>query len=708
MLNLFRDDWDAYEPRDSWICHGFVLNDVIDEARAKAKPTLDAASSDLDSQRKARDSITQKLNNAAPGAAPKIAPTLVAPATQAAGVAPVQGTPVANTMIGGGRNQTVKAPDVAPTGPVTAQTIAAPKSVGPVLATAATVGPAATATKPTGIGTTLMAAAPVQQATRAAAATVGPIAEATAPTVARAAIDTSQSDEVRAQQMRLADLLTAGAEGRGPTAADSLLAQSTSRAVREQMGLAVARSHGGSAGLAQSEAARNISNLETEAGFSAAQLRAKEQQDAQSKLIAALEGTRGADASLAGKAADLASSANLTQAQLQGQTGLANLDVRSKTALTDAQMEQEARQANAAREQQTNLTASQLQQEANKANSSEMNLASRTTYATEAEAAQAQAARDQAVLLQRAANQQQVNLLNPQEQNRMSEADMARQLEAAKANQASNLSAATTTAQIGSAESIERAQLQAKVSMDNAQRELSTLQKQADLDQQNGIHNADLAQQIAIKKAELEQATNAFNAGETNKLASTQATITSNESQAQADAVLKQRQIDQQREQGLIAAQLNAGRDVTGESFGAIESGMNRQAAERQAERAMVGEVVGGGAKLLATKSDKRSKKDIADILMRGDSGDDELMDAFAAVHPVKFRYKEPYSEGARPGPQVGVLAQDLEKNPLTRTVVTEKNGEKMIDTGAAVGLALAAIADMRKQMASLKKGARR
>jgi hypothetical protein len=68
------------------------------------------------------------------------------------------------------------------------------------------------------------------------------------------------------------------------------------------------------------------------------------------------------------------------------------------------------------------------------------------------------------------------------------------------------------------------------------------------------------------------------------------------------------------------------------------------------------------------------------------------------ALKPVKFKYKDPKAEGAAPGQRYGVIAQDLEKTPMGKSiVVTMPDGHKGIDTGQAVGVLLAAMARMKQ-----------
>jgi hypothetical protein len=72
--------------------------------------------------------------------------------------------------------------------------------------------------------------------------------------------------------------------------------------------------------------------------------------------------------------------------------------------------------------------------------------------------------------------------------------------------------------------------------------------------------------------------------------------------------------------------------------------------------------------------SDKNSKTDIKD-------GYGILEQVMKSVSPKMFKYKDGFGEDSSK-PRVGVMAQDLEKTPLSSTVVTGPDGYKRVDTG--------------------------
>lgn len=102
------------------------------------------------------------------------------------------------------------------------------------------------------------------------------------------------------------------------------------------------------------------------------------------------------------------------------------------------------------------------------------------------------------------------------------------------------------------------------------------------------------------------------------------------------------------------------------------------------------------GAQALGSLSDKNEKKDIKP------ASKDELDNTFKALTPETYEYKDPNMQGAAPGLRVGFMAQDLAKTKLGKDAVID--GKPMrVDIGNALGLALAGLASMRKELDTLK-----
>jgi len=69
------------------------------------------------------------------------------------------------------------------------------------------------------------------------------------------------------------------------------------------------------------------------------------------------------------------------------------------------------------------------------------------------------------------------------------------------------------------------------------------------------------------------------------------------------------------------------------------------------------------------------------------------------------FQYRNPSAQGAAPGQQFGVMAQDLERTPAGRSVVVQQpNGTKVVDTGRLSMQNTAAIGELGNEIEQLKR----
>jgi len=69
------------------------------------------------------------------------------------------------------------------------------------------------------------------------------------------------------------------------------------------------------------------------------------------------------------------------------------------------------------------------------------------------------------------------------------------------------------------------------------------------------------------------------------------------------------------------------------------------------------------------------------------------------------FQYRNPSAQGAAPGQQFGVMAQDLERTPAGRSIVVQQpNGTKMVDTGRLSMQNTAAIGELGNEIEQLKR----
>jgi len=157
-------------------------------------------------------------------------------------------------------------------------------------ASGAAGGAGAASGLPGGHGETL---APTGNATTAA----GPVA-APARGLAPPAVNTSQSDQIRQQQLRNLNDLSQAARGVTPSAAELQGKAAADRAAAQQYGLAVAL-QGRNAGAALRQASEGAARVQGDANTQAAALRAQEMANARNQLSQALSGTRGQDAASA-------------------------------------------------------------------------------------------------------------------------------------------------------------------------------------------------------------------------------------------------------------------------------------------------------------------------------------------------------------------------------------------------------------------------
>jgi hypothetical protein len=127
-----------------------------------------------------------------------------------------------------------------------------------------------------------------------------------------AQLDQTAANEVRAQQMGLAQFLGQTATGSGPSAAGAVLQAGSDQSMADAM--ALARSSRGNQGIALKQALAAQGKIGQQTANAATQLKAQEQLQAQQTLAGFLGQTRGQDLAAAG-----------TNAQLSQQTQATNL-----------------------------------------------------------------------------------------------------------------------------------------------------------------------------------------------------------------------------------------------------------------------------------------------------------------------------------------------------------------------------------------------
>lgn len=120
-----------------------------------------------------------------------------------------------------------------------------------------------------------------------------------------------------------------------------------------------------------------------------------------------------------------------------------------------------------------------------------------------------------------------------------------------------------------------------------------------------------------------------------------------------------------------------------------------KYAARKAGQAQMLGSLFGGAGAAIA--SDKKLKKDV--------KSESEKMEKFlSAIKAKSFEYKNENALGASPGDKFGVMAQDLEKSEVGKTLVKDTPNGKMVDVNQTVMAVLAAQSDLNKRLKSMEK----
>ena len=117
------------------------------------------------------------------------------------------------------------------------------------------------------------------------------------------------------------------------------------------------------------------------------------------------------------------------------------------------------------------------------------------------------------------------------------------------------------------------------------------------------------------------------------------------------------------------------------------------------------GEAVGGAEAAAAVGGSDYNLKEIY-----GDAVTDKIIENFAKISAIDFTYKPEAQEqyqgdkGVDGNEHIGVIAQELEKNPVTEGTVTEdQNGNKVVDTRHLAFADTAAIAELSRRVLALE-----
>lgn len=260
------------------------------------------------------------------------------------------------------------------------------------------------------------------------------------------------------------------------------------------------------------------------------------------------------------------------------------------------------------------------------------------------------------------------------------------------ADRAQAASAANATA--GNARTMDEAQLRATTDANNAARGLTANQYNATAQNAASADNMAATNARQALQSQQQTAANAANAGAYNARADFTSTGQNQTSQfnagqrqtaqgANQTAGLQAEQLNEATKQGLAQDALNA----TQQQTGLIGTRLNAPGSTSTFDRALSAGTTLGAAGIAA--SDERIKKDIKGV-------DDDAASRLAkALEFKEFKYKDDPNETNH----VGVMAQDLEKDPLGRKLVHENDeGVKHVDYAGLTQLLLAAALRGKKE----------
>ena len=167
----------------------------------------------------------------------------------------------------------------------------------------------------------------------------------------------------------------------------------------------------------------------------------------------------------------------------------------------------------------------------------------------------------------------------------------------------------------------------------------------------------------------------------------------------------------------------NHGMDKMKEKTNAkMSSAMVQQAAKAGGENA--GDAASTGVDAASTGVDAAQASEaaeaasaVSDVLLKtvyGDSLDDKIIDNFAKISAISFEYndeaKSKYGQekAVDDNQHIGVIAQELEANPITEGAVkTNENGDLEVDTRHLTFVDTAAIGELSRRVLALEEAIR-
>lgn len=163
----------------------------------------------------------------------------------------------------------------------------------------------------------------------------------------------------------------------------------------------------------------------------------------------------------------------------------------------------------------------------------------------------------------------------------------------------------------------------------------------------------------------------------------------------------------------------NQGMDKMKEKINAkMSSVMGQQAAKSGGENAgadsSAGDAASSGADAAQASEATEVASAVSDVLLKtvyGDSLDDKIIDNFAKISAISFEYndeaKSKYGQekAVDNNQHIGVIAQELEANPITEGAVkTNENGDLEVDTRHLTFADTAAIGELSRRVLALEE----
>ena len=163
----------------------------------------------------------------------------------------------------------------------------------------------------------------------------------------------------------------------------------------------------------------------------------------------------------------------------------------------------------------------------------------------------------------------------------------------------------------------------------------------------------------------------------------------------------------------------NHGMDKMKEKINAkMSSAMGQQAAKDGGENASADssapDAASSGADAAQASEAAEVASAVSDVLLKtvyGDSLDDKIIDNFAKISAISFEYndeaKSKYGQekAVDDNQHIGVIAQELEANPITEGAVkTNENGDLEVDTRHLTFADTAAIGELSRRVLALEE----